>query len=281
MSNNGNGITYGVMGWPVKQSLSPEIHNHWITQQDIKERYGLLEIEPKHLKENTAQLVVSGLKGFNVTVPHKIAIMAELDDIDDIAKIVGAVNTVTVGEDGKLSGTNTDVYGFLHNLKLKAPNWCADKPALILGAGGAARAAVYGLLQAGVPKVYITNRTLSKAEGLSREFGSDVVMPILWESRESVVGDVALIVNTTTLGMAGCAELEFDLTAAQKQTVIYDIVYKPLMTNLLLDAEARGLNIVTGFGMLVHQAAAAFNIWFGRYPDLSDGFTDDLEGRFK
>ena len=214
-------------------------------------------------------------------MPHKIAIMAELDDIDDIAKTVGAVNTVTVGEDGKLSGTNTDVYGFLHNLKLKAPNWCVDKPALILGAGGAARAAAYALLQAGVPKIYITNRTLSKAEGLSKEFGSDTMVPLSWQSREAVVDQVSLIVNTTTLGMAGCAKLELDLTAAQKNTTVYDIVYKPLMTDLLLDAAARDLNVVTGFGMLVHQAAAAFNIWFGRYPDLSDGFTDELEERFK
>ncbi len=281
MSNKGNDITYGVVGWPVKQSLSPEIHNHWLAQQDIKERYGLLEIDPEKLKEKIEKFVAAGLKGFNVTVPHKIAIMAELDDIDEIAKTVGAVNTVTVNEDGKLSGTNTDVYGFLHNLKIKAPEWCADKPALILGAGGASRAAVYGLLQAGVPKIYISNRTLSKAEALSREFGSDAVIPISWESRESVVGDVSLIVNTTTLGMAGCAKLELDLSTAQKNTTVYDIVYKPLMTDLLLDAEARGLNIVTGFGMLVHQAAAAFNIWFGRYPDLSDGFADQLEGRFK
>ena len=281
MSSNKSDITYGVIGWPVKQSLSPQIHNHWLAQQGIKENYGLLEIEPKELNEKIEHLVVAGLKGFNVTVPHKIAMMAELDDIDDIAKTVGAVNTVTVSDDGKLSGTNTDVYGFLHNLKLKAPNWCAKEPALILGAGGAARAAVYALLQAGVPKIYITNRTQSKAEDLSRKFGSDIVIPIAWEDRESVVGEVALIVNTTTLGMVGCAKLDLDLTAAQKHTTVYDIVYKPLMTDLLLDAEARGLNVVTGFGMLVHQAAAAFNIWFGIYPDLSDGFIDGIEGRFK
>lgn len=281
MNSDKDDITYGVVGWPVKQSLSPEIHNHWIVQQGIKECYGLLEIEPKDLKEKIEQLVAAGLKGFNVTVPHKVAIMAELDSIDEIAKAVGAVNTVMVDADAKLSGTNTDVYGFLHNLKSKAPNWCVDKPALILGAGGAARAAAYGLLQAGVPKIYITNRTLSKAEDLSRELDGDILMPISWESRESVIGDVSLIVNTTTLGMAGCAELELDLTSAQKETVIYDIVYKPLMTKLLLDAEARGLNVVTGFGMLVHQAAAAFNVWFGHYPDLNDGFTEELEGRFK
>lgn len=281
MSSNNNDITYGVTGWPVKQSLSPQIHTHWLAQQGIKESYGLLEIEPKELKEKIEYLVAAGLKGFNVTVPHKIAIMAELDDIDDIAKTVGAVNTVTVGENGKLSGTNTDVYGFLHNLKLKAPNWCVDKPALVLGAGGAARAAAYALLQAGVPKIYIANRTLSKAEELSRELGRDTLVPLSWQSRETVVGEVSLIVNTTTLGMTGCAKLELDLTAAQKNTTVYDIVYKPLMTDLLLDAEALGLNVVTGFGMLVHQAAAAFNIWFGRYPDLRDGFTDELEGRFK
>ena len=215
MSNNGNDITYGVAGWPVKQSLSPEIHNHWLAQQGINESYGLLEIEPEELNEKIEDLVAAGLKGFNVTVPHKIAIMAELDDIDEIAKAVGAVNTVRVDEGGKLLGTNTDVYGFLHNLKVKAPEWCSDEPALILGAGGASRAAVYGLLQVGVPKIYITNRTLSKAETLSRELGSDIVIPISWESRESVIGDVSLIVNTTTFGMAGCAKLDLDLSTVK------------------------------------------------------------------
>jgi|FLOH01.1.fsa_nt_gi shikimate dehydrogenase len=280
MSLSPHDVSYGVMGWPVKHSLSPELHNYWLAQQRIDEQYGLLEIEPKDLREKTEKLVAAGLKGWNVTVPHKINMMLLCDEISQTAKIIGAVNTVKIVDD-RLFGTNTDAYGFIQNLINKVPTWNSQKAALVIGAGGAARAAVYSLCEAGVPKIYIANRTYQKAYELCADFGYNNMTALEWEDRESVIADVSLIVNTTTLGMTGLSELEFDLSTAKKDTVVYDIVYKPLMTKLLKEAEKYGLNVVTGFGMLVHQAAAAFELWFNVSPDLSGGFIDELEERFK
>lgn len=280
MSINNNDITYGVMGWPVKQSLSPELHNHWLEQQGINEYYGLIEIAPQDLDDKVLQLVSAGLKGWNVTVPHKINMMLLCDEISLTAKAIGAVNTVKVIE-GRLYGTNTDAYGFIQNLINIAPAWNSWNAALVIGAGGAARAAVYALREAGVSKIYIANRTFEKAQELCTDLGGDNIAALKWQDRESVISDVSLIVNTTTLGMTGCAELELDLSTAHKDTVVYDIVYKPLMTKLLCDAEGYGLKTVTGFGMLVHQAAAAFKLWFDVSPDLNDGFIEELEERFK
>ena len=273
-------ITYGVMGWPVKQSLSPELHNHWLRQNTIDETYGLLEVAPEALEAATADLVKKGLKGWNITVPHKTNMMVLCDEISPTAKSIGAVNTVKVMRD-RLYGTNTDAYGFIQNLINKVPDWNSRKAALVIGAGGAARAAVYALIEAGVPKIYLANRTFSKAEELRVDLGANTVVPLKWEDRESVVEKTSLIVNTTTLGMTGSHSLEFDLSAAHKDTVVYDIVYKPLMTNLLKDAERHGLKVVTGFGMLVHQAAAAFTLWFDVSPDLEDGFIEEIEERFR
>ncbi len=273
-------FTYGVMGWPVKQSLSPELHNHWLRQNHIDERYGLLEISPEALEITTSNLVKSGLKGWNITVPHKTNMMMLCDELSPTAKAIGAVNTVKVMGD-RLYGTNTDAYGFIQNLINKAPAWNSRKAALVIGAGGAARAAVYALLEAGVPRIYIANRTFSKAEEIRIDLGANTVVTLKWQDRESVVSETSLIVNTTTLGMAGSHSLEFNLSAAHKDTVVYDIVYKPLMTNLLNDAERHGLKVVTGFGMLVHQAAAAFTLWFDVTPDLEDGFIEKIEGRFR
>lgn len=275
-----NTMTYGVMGWPIKQSLSPELHNHWLEQQGIDEKYGLLEISPEALRFKTKELVARGLKGWNITVPHKTAMLNLCDEISPTAKSIGAVNTVKL-VDGHLYGTNTDAYGFIKNLVNKAPTWNSRKAALVLGAGGAARAAVYALIEAGVPKVYISNRTYEKAEKLCDELGAVVLEPLAWDDRETIVGDVSLIVNTTTLGMAGSPELVMDLSSAKKETVVYDIVYKPLMTKLLSEADNRGLIVVDGLGMLVHQAVAAFELWFGISPDLTDGLVEKLEDQFK
>ena len=273
--------SYGLIGWPVKQSLSPELHNHWLAQQGIDEYYSLYEVSPDELAEKTQQMIKAGIKGWNVTVPHKIAIMLLVDEIDATAKAVGAINTIKVGADGKLFGTNTDVYGFLENLREKAPEWNKDKPALILGAGGAARAAAYALKEAGTTKVYISNRTFEKVEALCADLGGEPLVPLQWQERESVIAEVSLIVNATSLGMAGSRELELDISQAEKDTVVYDIVYKPLMTKLLEDAQDRDLKVVTGFGMLVHQAIAAFKLWFDATPDLSDGLVENIEERFK
>lgn len=271
-------IKTGVIGYPIQHSKSPLIHGYWFKQHGIAGEYGKTEIVPDLLHEGTSVLIYQGYQGFNVTVPHKVAIMSLCDEVDALARTIGAVNTVTI-KDGRLYGTNTDAYGFVENIRQNAPEgWdFADKSALVLGAGGAAKAAVYALVDAGVRDVLISNRTRQKAEDLATPHGH-AVRVVDWNDRHAACADVGLIANTTSLGMDGQPPLDLDLSAAPAGCIVHDIVYAPLMTDLLVQARQRGLPIVTGIGMLLHQARPGFELWTGVLPDVDEALEKHVLG---
>lgn len=265
-------IKTGVIGHPIAHSKSPLIHNYWIKEHGLSGEYKTVDIAPDCLNEGVAELMDQGYAGFNVTVPHKIAIMDLCDELSPIAQEIGAVNTVTI-KDGKLYGTNTDSYGFAQNIKESAKDWhFEDGKAVVLGAGGAANAIVYALLEENVPQIIITNRSRDKAEAL-RTMNTDKIKVVDWEDRNSTFQDSNLIVNTTALGMSGKPTLEVDISNAPKSALVTDIVYAPLMTDLLSSANALGMQTITGIGMLLHQARPGFELWNGVLPDV----TEDLE----
>ena len=260
----------GVMGWPVDHSLSPRLHGYWLAANEIDGAYLPLAVAPEHFAQALRVLTHLGFRGVNVTVPHKEAALNAVDVADPLARRIGAVNTITVRDDGSLQGTNTDASGFIEQLKATVPDWQAGGgPAVIVGAGGAARAICIGLLDAGVPEIRIVNRTLARAEALALGVGEPVrVLP--WLGRANAVGDAALVVNTTTLGMTGQPSLDLDTASINDDAVVCDIVYAPLQTPLLRDAAARGLRTVEGLGMLIHQARPGFEAWFGIAPEITD-----------
>lgn len=259
-----------VIGHPVKHSKSPRIHQYWMQQNGIEGTYGTIDIKPENLESDIQRLADQGLNGFNVTVPHKEALLALCDELDETARAIGAVNTVKI-EDGRLYGYNTDAYGFIENLRQSQPDYDFENgSAVILGAGGAARAAIYGLQQAGLENITLTNRTQERAEALAEEFGCEVAA---WKDRDRILKNKTLLVNTTTLGMSGKDVLKMDLYDLPVHAVVYDIVYAPLLTDLLLSAQDNGFHAVTGIGMLLHQARPAFELWTGILPDV----TDELE----
>lgn len=259
----------GVMGWPVAHSRSPAIHGHWLRVYGLRGSYQLCPVQPDEVKGFMQRLRSGELRGVNVTVPHKEAVMAHLDHIDELARSIGAVNTITREEDGSLHGTNTDAYGFIAHLKKEVPHW---KDALahpvILGAGGAARGVLKALLDAGAQHVIVTNRTFEHAQALAQVFGEQVeARP--WDEREKRLADASLLVNTTSLGMQGKPPLELSLEALPASAVVYDIVYAPLETQLLADANAKGCATVDGLGMLLYQAQKAFERWWGILPEVT------------
>ena len=265
-----------VIGSPIKQSKSPLIHNHWLQQDNIPGVYVAHEIIPEQLKERLSGLKSAGLKGFNVTIPHKDAMMALCDEVDARARAIGAVNTVSV-RDGRLWGTNTDAYGFIENIRSTIPgsDFTAG-PALVIGAGGAARAVIYGLLEQGVPQIFLSNRTQARGAELAAAFGARVQV-VAWDAQEDILERCTFVVNTTSLGMTGQPPLELDLSLLRRQAVVCDIVYNPLVTGLLAAAEAKGCRTVGGLGMLVYQAAKAYETWFGHAPVVDD----ELMGKLK
>ena len=216
-----------------------------------------------------------GFRGVNVTVPHKEAALAAVDEADALARRIGAVNTIVVGADGKLTGTNTDGFGFLENLKAGAPEWnAASGPAVVLGAGGAARAVVVALIDAGAPEIILVNRTRERAEKIAADLGGPLTV-CDWDDRAAVLAGANLLVNTTTLGMTGKAPLDLSLEALPDTALVNDIVYAPLETDLLAAARAWGNPAVDGLGMLLHQARPGFEAWFGVAPEV----TPDLRAR--
>lgn len=258
-----------VIGWPIKHSRSPLIHNYWLQQHDIEGVYERCEVAPEDLNAFLASLSDHGYAGCNVTVPHKEKVFEAVRVDDEFTRRLGAVNTVYY-KNGELHGSNTDGIGFLQNLKDRNPHWQpASGPAVVLGAGGAARAVVAGLLAQGVPEVRITNRTLARAEALAELLG-DNATPVAWEAREDCLEDCALLVNTTTLGMTGSPPLEVALGRLPLTATVYDIVYAPLETDLLSRARQRGNPAVDGLGMLLHQAVPGFALWFGVTPQVTD-----------
>lgn len=251
----------GVLGWPVSHSRSPRLHGYWLETLGIDGAYLPLPVAPDRFATAVRSLADLGFRGANVTIPHKQAAFEVCDTVDATARRAGAVNTL-VFRDGRIEGSNTDGFGFLENVRDQAPGWAAtDGPAVLLGAGGAARAIAAALLDAGCPKVILVNRTPARAEELARDLGGPIEV-----ATEAPLASAALLVNTTSLGMQGQPPLTLDLTPLPVTAVVADIVYVPLETPLLAAARARGLRAVDGLGMLLHQARPGFEAWFGVAP---------------
>jgi shikimate dehydrogenase len=258
----------GVIGWPVAHSRSPRLHGYWLERHGIDGAYVPFAVPPERLEQALRALPALGIAGVNVTVPHKEAALRIVEASDPLARRIGAVNTVVVREGGALEGWNTDAHGFLAHLRASVADWRpGDGPALVLGAGGAARAVCAALADAGVPEVRVANRTAARASTLARALGGIVAVP--WAERASALADAALIVNATTLGMTGRPALELDLARAGSRAIVYDLVYAPLETGLLAAARGRGLRAVDGLGMLLHQARPGFAAWFGVEPEVT------------
>lgn len=272
----------GVMGWPVDHSLSPRVHGFWLKQHAIDGSYVRIPVEPQNLESKLRALKSDGFVGCNITVPHKEAALKIVDEVHPLALRIGAVNTVVVREDGSLYGFNTDGFGFLENLRQGYPKYSPAKgPAVVLGAGGAARAVVAALLDGGVPEVRILNRTLDRAQDLGAQLagiGSGTITVIPWDNRADALNGAALLTNTTTLGMQGKPPLELDIDELPLDCLVNDIVYAPLQTDLLARAKARNNPVVDGLGMLLHQARPGFEAWFGRMPDVTQALRDYVLG---
>ncbi|MEP7061221.1 MAG: shikimate dehydrogenase [Betaproteobacteria bacterium] len=266
--SNAFGIA-GLLGWPVAHSRSPVIHNHWLAEHAIAGRYLLFPVPPEKLAAAVQGLAALGLRGCNVTTPHKQAIMPLLDRVDELARRIGAVNTVVVESDGALSGFNNDGNGFVQSLRDASPGWRPDAgPITVLGAGGAARAVVATLAAQGARDIRLVNRTFERAEAIAREFGPPVTA-IPWERRADALHDVALLANATSLGMAGKPPLDIALDRLPRHALVGDLIYIPPETPLLAGARARGNVTVNGLGLLLNQARPAFAAWFGVMPEIT------------
>lgn len=260
-----------VIGWPVKHSRSPLIHNFWLKKYGIAGSYEAVGVEPDHLERFLRGFAGEGFAGCNITLPHKEEALVLMDEVDPLARKVGAVNTVVVKPGGALYGFNSDVHGFTRNLESAGKAWQKKKPALVVGAGGAARAVVAGLIGAGCAKIYITNRTPERmralAGALGAAFGTSLHL-VGWPDREDALGVVDLLVNTTSQGMEGMEPLDLDLKKLKEGALVSDLIYTPLDTPLLREAKRRKHPAVDGLGMLLHQAAPGFEAWFGKKPEV-------------
>lgn len=259
----------GVIGWPVAHSRSPKLHGYWLAQHGIAGAYLPMPVRPGDMPAALRGLAALGFAGCNVTVPHKEAALAAADSVDPIARRIGAANLIVVQPDYSLHASNTDAFGFLENLRTSVPGWQAFAgPAVVLGAGGSARAVVAGLCDAGCPEVRLLNRTRTRAEALAAELGGPVTV-LDWEQRNAALDGAALLVNSTTQGMHSQPPLDIDLTALPAAAVVTDLVYVPLETPLLAAARARGNRVADGLGMLLHQARPSFAAWFGVMPEVT------------
>ncbi|MDH3235223.1 MAG: shikimate dehydrogenase [Alphaproteobacteria bacterium] len=260
----------GVMGWPVAHSLSPRLHGYWLEHYKIDGAYIPMPVAPKDFEAALKALPKLGFAGVNLTVPHKEAALALADTADDLTRRLGAANTLIFKADGHIEAHNTDGYGFIENLRDHEPGLCIDAaPAVVVGAGGSARAVVAALSDAGAPEVRLINRTKARAEALKRDLGGPVTV-IDWEARAGALGGAGLLVNTTTQGLRGQPALELSLDALPKQARVADLIYSPLDTPLLVEAKARGHRTIDGLGMLLHQARPGFTAWFGVEPRIDD-----------
>lgn len=256
-----------VIGHPIAHSRSPLLHGHWLRSLGLPGSYEAVDVAPMALAAFFAGLRQAGFAGGNITVPHKQAAMAHVAGIDAAGRSIGAINTVWLEQDAWIGG-NTDAHGFIANLADRAPGWAAStRAAVLLGAGGAARAAVHALLQTGI-RVHVVNRTLAHADRIAADFGP-LVCAHGWQELGGLLPDADLLVNTTALGMAGQPPLLLDLSGLKRSAIVCDIVYVPLQTALLAAAQARGHRVVDGLGMLLHQAVPGFERWFGTRPVVS------------
>ena len=255
-----------LIGWPAAHSRSPLIHHYWLRTLGIEGGYVIEAVPPDEFKDFLFRLSHRGFVGANVTIPHKERALA-LSKPDERAHAVGAANTLWFA-DGELCSTNTDVEGFINNLDSSAPGWDSVEDALVLGAGGSARAVVFGLLERGIKRVHLANRTIERARALSDQFGARV-LPVTWDAIPDLLPRAGLLVNTTSLGMHGQPALEIDVGLLPPDAVVADLVYVPLETPLLAAARGRGLRVADGLGMLLHQAVRGFELWFGRRPQVT------------
>lgn len=260
----------GVIGYPISHSKSPIIHEYWLRKHDVVGHYVPLEVARLDFLEVLKMIPKIGFKGVNVTIPHKETALQYADMVSDNAALIGAANTLSFNRQrGKIYADNTDGYGFITNLRECIPSWTADAgPALIVGAGGAARAVLYSLLHEGVPEIHLVNRTRDRAEVLRSEFGNRVKVQD-FDNVGDVLPEMTTIVNTSAMGMTGKPDLKFPMKLMKPETAVNDLVYTPLRTTFLKEAEERGCFVADGLGMLLHQAAAAFNLWFGIKPEVT------------
>jgi len=260
----------GVIGHPVSHSKSPALFQHWFREYGIRGHYIPMDVVDGDLETVLRTMPKMGFVGTNVTIPNKEHVLKIADKVTDRATLIGAANTVTFGEDGRILADNTDGYGFIENLKQGAPDWYPGAgPAAVLGAGGAARAIVSSLLDAGVPQIMISNRTRIRAENLKADFGAKITV-VDWVKSGNMLEDAATVVNTTSLGMVGKAEFRVPLDGLSPKAVVTDIVYTPLQTKLLETAAEIGCRTVDGLGMLLHQAVPGFERWFGVRPEVNE-----------
>lgn len=268
----------GVVGSPIAHSKSPRLHGHWLKRYLLPGHYVPMDIAHGDLADALAMLPKLGFVGLNVTIPHKETVLGLADHVSDRASLIGAANTLIFQKDGKIHADNTDGYGFLENLRQGAPDWRADAgPVAILGAGGAARAVLSSLLNAGVAEIRLTNRTRSRSDALRAEFGNKIIVHD-WVQAGNAIEGSALVVNTTSLGMTGKQEFRVPLDALQPDMVVCDLVYTPLDTTLLQAARSAGCICVDGLGMLLHQAAPGFERWFGQKPEVDEDARKALLG---
>jgi shikimate dehydrogenase len=258
-----------VIGWPVEHSRSPSIHRYWLAQYGIDGAYEKEPVGPEDLAGFLGGLEQRGYAGANVTLPHKEAALRLAAVADEAARAIGAANTLWLDQAGRLCAGNTDAYGFITNLEAEAPGWNEGRrPVMVLGAGGAARAIVHGLLSEGAASIVLTNRTRGRADALAHAYGPSVTV-IDWDDRHRALARCGLLVNATSLGMTGKEPLDLDLAALPANAVVADIVYSPLQTELLAAARARGNRTVDGLGMLLYQAVPGFERWFGVRPEVT------------
>jgi len=270
----------GLVGWPVAHSRSPTIHNYWLDHYKIAGRYVLLPVPPEKLSLALPGLAALGFRGCNVTTPHKQAVMPLLDRVDELARRIGAVNTVVVEKDGTLTGFNNDGNGFVQSLRDAKPGWRPDAgPIVVLGAGGAARAVVASLAVQGAREIRLVNRTFERAQGIANEYGSPVTA-IPWEGRNEALADVALLANATNQGMVGKPALDISLDRLPPHALVGDLIYTPPETPLLAAARARGNMTVNGLGLLLNQARPAFQAWYGVLPDITPGLLRAIQATF-
>jgi len=267
----------GVMGWPVMHSRSPMMHNHWFAQTGLPGRYVFLPLPPERLETALRALGALNFAGCNLTIPHKQQAMGIVDEVDEVARKIGAISCVVVRKDGSLFGTNNDWLGFLGNLRQSVPDWVPGAgPAVVFGAGGGARAVVHALLDAGVPEVRLVNRTRARAAGLAADLDGPI-RAVDWAERAAALNGAATVVNTTSCGMKGQPALDVPLHDLEPDAVVADIVYTPLETPLLAAARARGNRTAGGLGMLIHQGPAAWKLWFGIEPEVTPELVAKME----
>lgn len=268
----------GVIGSPIAHSRSPALHGYWLRKYGIRGHYVPMDIAQADLAEALKFLPRIGFVGLNVTIPHKETILGLADIITDRAALIGAANTLIFRKDGKVHADNTDGSGFIANLRQNAPGWVPSLgPAAVFGAGGAARAVVAALIEVGVPEIRISNRTRPRAEALRADFGAKVTVHD-WVQAANMLEGATTVVNTTSLGMVGKADFRVPLDALEPGTLVTDLVYTPLKTAFLQEAEARGCTTVDGLGMLLHQAVPGFERWFGHRPEVDEATRNALLG---